>query len=73
MNASELKALLDADPFRPFAVSTTRIGRFTVASPRHALLTATALHVGRDVDASTGIPAEASIIPVVQIVKVEPA
>jgi hypothetical protein len=73
MNAPELKAMLDAEPFRPFAVTTTRTGTFVVASPRHALLTATALHVGRDADASTGIPTTASIVPIVQIVKVDPA
>jgi hypothetical protein len=57
MNATDLKPLLEAQPFKPFALGTTRVGTHTVASPTHAFLTYDVLYLGVDIDPD-GIPHE---------------
>jgi hypothetical protein len=71
MKLDELRPLLSPASFKPMKIVTARNGTFDVAEAGHLLLTSTQLYVGRDVD--DGVPRHVSTIPLLQIVRVEPA
>ncbi|MDB5297703.1 MAG: hypothetical protein JWO31_3686 [Phycisphaerales bacterium] len=66
MEPSRIRTLLDAQPFVPFAVTTTRIGTISIPSARLALLTRSTLFVGQNVDAD-GLPERAAAVALAQI------
>ena len=70
MDVQSLQSLLDAQPFKPFTIATTRTGRYRITSARDVLLTTTALYVGRDPDAA-GVPADVAIVPLMQIASID--
>jgi len=72
VDALEIQSMLQAQPFTPFIVSTTRTGDFRVGSPDHALLTRSTLYIGNDV-AADGIPADVSLVAIAQIASIKRA
>lgn len=68
----DLKSLLEASPFTPFIISTTRTGDFRVGSPAHVLLTRSTLYIGNDVG-SDGIPTDVSLVALAQIASIKPS
>lgn len=73
IDAREILALLDAVPFRPFRVTTSRAAAYVVAAPTDALLTRSTLYVAQDRDAGDGIPRSAAAVALAQIVSADPA
>ncbi|QOV87456.1 hypothetical protein [Humisphaera borealis] len=69
----DIKSLLEAKPFVPFVITTTRTGQFRVGSPAHVLLTRSTLYVGNDVGPD-GVPADVSLVALAQIgsIKLDP-
>lgn len=67
----DIKSLLEARPFVPFLISTTRTGNFHVGSPDHVLLTRSTLYIGNDVGPD-GIPADVSLVALPQIASIKP-
>ena len=72
MTIEQIQPFLRAQPFRALKVVTARNGTFDVAAPGHVLLTTTQLIIGRDL-VGDGVPAKVSTIPLVQLVRIEPA
>lgn len=70
MEARELKSLLDATPFTPFRIQTTRTGRYDITSPTMVLLTKSKIYIAKDKDAD-GIADEVEQIPLAQITSYE--
>ena len=66
MEAREFKTLLDATPFKPFRIQTTRTGRYDITAPTMVLLTRTKVYLAKDKDAD-GIAADIDQIPLAQI------
>ena len=66
----DIKSLLEAKPFVPFVIATTRTGNFRVGSPAHVLLTRSTLYVGNDVGPD-GIPADVSLVALTQVASIE--
>lgn len=66
MEAKAIKALLDAKPFKPFRIQTTRTGRYEITSPTMVLLTKTKLYLAKDKDAD-GIADDIDQIPLAQV------
>jgi hypothetical protein len=66
MEAKAFKALLDAKPFKPFRIQTTRTGRYEITAPTMVLLTKTKLYLTKDRDAD-GIADEVEQVPLAQI------
>jgi hypothetical protein len=66
MEAKAFKSLLDATPFKPFRIQTTRTGRYEITAPTMALLTKTKIYLAKDTDAD-GIADDIDPIPLAQI------
>ena len=73
MNPEEIRKLLRATPFIPFRVHTSDGNHFDIPHPEMAMLTRTALVVGRPVrDPTRDIPRQADLVSPLHIVRLEP-
>lgn len=70
MDAKDIKAFLDADPFESFTISTTRTGSYSISDPSQVLLTRNVVYIGTDV-AADGIADEHVEIPTMQIARID--
>lgn len=71
MDPSTIHALLTAQPFRPFKISTRRTGSYVITSPADVLLTRATLYVAQDRSGGDNLPASALALPVAQIAVAE--
>jgi hypothetical protein len=67
MDASVIHALLTAQPFRPFRLSTRRTGSYVITSPADVLLTRATLYVAQDRGGADNLPASALALPLAQV------
>ncbi len=70
MEAKQIATLLNAKPFVPFSIRTTRTGVYKIPSPAGVLLTKSKLILPKDVDGD-GIADDVDTIPLMQITSIE--
>lgn len=70
MEAKQIAELLQARPFVPFRITTTRTGWYDLASPEGVLLLETKIYL--PVALLNGIAQDVVVIPLAQISSIEP-